>query len=353
VKVFRLCPGRPGVRRQRPDREFRHLKVTSRWLSPHRLSFYHRHVDVMEIDFVSGAPVDGAAEPAWIHGAPPGQSCADPVIQVHRSDEHTFILRVSKAVSFEAPFVFLLFGNERAILFDTGPGDEPAPLWLRRTVDELTAAWLTEHPRDGYELIVAHTHGHGDHRGGDAQFAGRPQTVVVGRTAEEVRDFFGFSAWPEQVVRFDLGGRVLEVTGIPGHEPASIAVYDQWTGFLLTGDTILPGRLYAPDWADFTQSLGRLAAFAAQRPVTRVLGCHIEMSRGPGSDYRAGCLYQPDEVPLSLPVARIAEIRDAARAAAEPGIYPHRDFVIWNGGQRRAWVWAHLLRPSASRWPAP
>jgi hypothetical protein len=99
------------------------------------------------------------------------KQCTDPAIQVHQSDRHTLILRVSKAVSFEAPFVFLLFGNERAVLFDTGPSADPAKIPLRRTVDELVDAWLADHPRDDYELVVAHTHGHHDHRDGDPQFA--------------------------------------------------------------------------------------------------------------------------------------------------------------------------------------
>ncbi len=92
-----------------------------------------------------------------------------------------------------------------------------------------------------------------------------------------------------------------------------------------------------------------LAAGSSRSPGSPAI---IEMSRGPAPTTARG-LYQPDEVPLALPVARIAETRDAARAAAEPGIYPYRDFVVWNGGQRRAWVPAHLLRPTASRWPAP
>ena len=73
---------------------------------------------------------------------------------------------MSKAVSFEAPFIFLLFGNERAVLLDTGPSADPAKVPLRRTVDELVGAWLAEHPREDYELVVAHTHGHHDHRDG-------------------------------------------------------------------------------------------------------------------------------------------------------------------------------------------
>jgi hydroxyacylglutathione hydrolase len=289
-----------------------------------------------DIDFVTGAPIDGAEEPVWIHGAPSRKQCADPAIQVHQSDRHTFILRVSKTVSFEAPFIFLLFGNERAILFDTGPSADPAKVPLRRTVDELVGRWLADYPRDGYELVVAHTHGHRDHRDGDPQFAGRPHTTVVGHKAAEVCEFYGFRQWPGQVVGFDLGGRVLELTGTPGHHTASVTVYDPWTGFLLTGDTILPGRLYAKDYADFLQSLDRLVEFAEQRRITRVLGCHIEMSRTPGHDYPAGSTYQPDEVPLRLPAGRIAEIRDAARAATKPGVFVHRDFIIWNGGQRLA-----------------
>jgi hydroxyacylglutathione hydrolase len=300
----------------------------------HRLVTPSSGASSADIDFAAGAPIDGAEEPVWIHGAPPRQQCTDPAIQVHQSDRHTFILRVSKAVSFEAPFIFLLFGNERAVLFDTGPSADPAKVPLRGAVDELVGAWLAEHPREDYELVVAHTHGHHDHRDGDPQFAGRPRTAVVGHTAEEVRGFYGFSQWPGQIVSFDLGGRVLELTATPGHHPASVTVYDPWTGFLLTGDTIMPGRLYAKQYADFLQSLERLARFAAQRTITRVLGCHIEMSRTPGHDYPAGSTYQPDEVPLGLPAGRIADIRDAARAATEPGVYVHGDFIIWNGGQR-------------------
>jgi glyoxylase-like metal-dependent hydrolase (beta-lactamase superfamily II) len=297
-----------------------------------------------DIDFTVGAPIDGADEPAWIHGAPSREQCTDPAIQVHRSDMHTFILRVSKAVHFEAPFIFLLFGNERAILFDTGPLADPAKIPLRRTVDELIDGWLAEHPRDGYELVVAHTHGHRDHRDGDPQFADRPLTTVVGHTAPEVRGFYGLGEQPGQIVSFDLGGRVLELLWTPGHHPAAVTVYDPWTGFLLTGDTILPGRLYAPQYPDFLQSLDHLAQFTEQRNVTRVLGCHIEMSRTPGHDYPTGNSYQPDEAPLRMPPERIAEVRDAARAAAKPGTYVHGDFIIWNGGQRLAPVLRQSLR---------
>jgi glyoxylase-like metal-dependent hydrolase (beta-lactamase superfamily II) len=61
---------------------------------------------------------------------------------------------------------------------------------------------------------------------------------VVPADVASVRSFFGITDWPTETVEFDLGGRVLEVTGIPGHHEASIAIYDPWSGFLLTGDTV-------------------------------------------------------------------------------------------------------------------
>jgi hydroxyacylglutathione hydrolase len=239
------------------------------------------------IDF-SPAPVAGSLEVRWIHGSASRTSVTDPPIQVHGYDAHTMILRQSKATSYEAPFLYLLFGNDRALLLDTGATKDPARFPLRATVDALVTSWLAVNRRDGYELVVAHTHGHGDHVAGDAQFLDRPLTTVVGTDLEAVRSFFGFTAWPDQVVTLDLGGRILELTGIPGHHPTSLAMFDPWTGFLLTGDTVYPGRLYAPDMPTFVASMDRLVDFADARPVTHVMGCHIEMSRTPGRDYPVG-----------------------------------------------------------------
>ena len=283
------------------------------------------------IDFVTTAPTTGSLEVAWIHGARSRRHAAEAKIQVHRYDEHTIILRQSKLTNFEAPFLYLLFGNERALLLDTGASKDPAKFPLRRTVDELIEGWLARHPRESYELVVAHTHGHNDHVAGDAQFDGRPGTTVVSRELDAVQQYFGFASWPEQVVSVDLGGRVLEITGSPGHHPAAITVYDLWTGFLLTGDTVLPGRLYASDYPQFLASLDRLVEFTRRRPVSYVLGCHIEMTRTAGRDYPLGATYQPDEAPLQLSVQQLAAIRDAARSVAgQHGRHVFDDFLIFN-----------------------
>jgi hydroxyacylglutathione hydrolase len=283
------------------------------------------------VDFTADAPTAGSLDVRWIHGAPASHPADDPPIQVHWHDPHTVILRQSKSVHYEAPVLYLLFGNDRALLLDTGATADPAKFPLRATVDQLVDEWLARHPRDRYELVVAHTHGHGDHVAGDPQFAGRPATTVVARELDAVQRYFGFTGWPDQTLPFDLGGRVLDVTGSPGHHRAAITIYDPWTGFLLTGDTVYPGRLYASDFPQFLASLDRMVALAEGRAVTHVLGCHIEMTTRPGRDYPLGALYQPDEPALEMTVAQLRDVRAAAAAVAgKPGVHPFDDFIIYN-----------------------
>ncbi|MEU6347597.1 MBL fold metallo-hydrolase [Streptomyces sp. NPDC046977] len=265
----------------------------------------------------------------WIHGSPSAKHNTDPDIQVFAYSEDTVVLRQNKAVHYEAPFLFLLFGEERAVLIDTGATESAAFFPLRRVVDELVDAWRERHPRDGYGLLVLHTHAHGDHVAGDGQFTGRPDTVVVPAGREGAWPFFGFDADPDAVARVDLGGRVLECLATPGHHEASVTYYDPRTGFLLTGDTVYPGRLYIADWAAFVRTVDRLIAFAADRPVSHVLGCHIEMSREPGVDYPIRTTYQPDEPPLEMTVGQLHEIRRAIDEIGERrGNHPYPGFVI-------------------------
>jgi hydroxyacylglutathione hydrolase len=305
--------------------------------------------DTPPVDFATNAPAPGSLDVRWIHG-----SAQEPPIQVHRYDPHTVILRQSKLISFEAPFLFLLFGNDRALLLDTGATKDPGRFPLRATVDRLIDEWLAEHHpgKTDYDLVIAHTHGHGDHVAGDEQFAGRPHTTIVNRELDAVQAHFGFTDWPEQTVTFDLGGRVLELTGTPGHHRAAITVYDPWTGFLLTGDTVLPGRLYAFDYPQFLTSLDRMVAFAEERAVTHVLGCHIEMTTRPGRDYPLGAVYQPDEPPLEMTVAQLRDVRQAARDAdGKRGPRRCDDFIIYNEPGFKdhltlaARALAHKLRP--------
>jgi hydroxyacylglutathione hydrolase len=296
------------------------------------------------VDFTTGAPVRGSLDVRWIHGASVPKHSTDPFIQVHEYDPHTFILRQSMAVHREAPFMYLFLGNDRALLLDTGAIADPDRFPLRSTVDEIISRWREAHPRTRYALVVAHTHKHYDHVAADGQFTDRPDTTVVGKDLDAVRSFFGFTSWPDEVVHCDLGGRMLDVIGGPGHDETAIVVYDPWSGFLVTGDTVYPGRLYVEDAPAFVATLDRSVALAQSHPVTHVVGCHVEMRRSPGRDYPMGSVHQPDEAPLPMTVAQLVAVRNAARDVADrPGMHRFDDFIIFNGPCRSA-VARHIFR---------
>jgi hydroxyacylglutathione hydrolase len=281
------------------------------------------------IDFTVCSPVTGDLDVRWVHGSRPGGLRTDPAVQVHWYDPHTAVLRQSKDVTFEAPFVFLLFGNQRALLLDTGATKDDS---IRTQVDALIDQWRSRNLRPEYPLVVAHTHGHTDHRAGDAAFIERPDTTLLATDSAAVAAFFEFVNWPVDVVQFDLGGRIVDITGIPGHHPASIALYDPWTGILFTGDSVMPARLYVEDMATFSDSLKRLVAFSPQRHVTHVFGCHVKMTRTPGRDYYPGCRDQPEEVAPTMTPAQLRTVQAAVASVKDrPGIHTFDDVILYNG----------------------
>jgi glyoxylase-like metal-dependent hydrolase (beta-lactamase superfamily II) len=204
-------------------------------------------------------------------------------------DASTTLFRQSIATHFEAPFLKLLVGRTHALLIDTGTGDVD----VRRAVDAALAAEGRE-----LELIVAHTHAHTDHVGGDGQFVGRPRTTIVGHSPSDVVSTFEIDGTGRGTV--DLGGRPIEIVFIPGHEAAHIAFYDRASKLLLTGDTLYPGRLYVRDWDAYRASIARLVRFVDEgHPIGHVLGAHIELSVN-DVEYPEGATDHPDEHPLPL-----------------------------------------------------
>ncbi|WP_411281517.1 MBL fold metallo-hydrolase [Gemmatimonas sp.] len=230
----------------------------------------------------------------WYAG---GSACTGrPAFRVREYHPGFFILRQPACTNYEKPFLYLVIGHTRALLLDTGAGG----IAVAAPIDSILDAWRAAHGGAPRELVVAHSHGHGDHTAGDDQFRKRAGVTLVEPATAGVRAFFGFRAWPTDVVPFDLGDRVLDVLAIPGHEPASLAFYDRATSVLLTGDTFYPGRLYVRDTAAFASSTARLVAFIASRPLSAVLGTHIEQTRTPFTDYPVGTQDQPDEDRLEL-----------------------------------------------------
>jgi hydroxyacylglutathione hydrolase len=273
---------------------------------------------LMSAAAVAGAPPPPLFQESWIDGTLP----QEPVTQVQALNGDTFVIRQSVQTNFEAPFLYLLFGRDKALLIDTGAEGGA----VRPTVDRLIREWLAKHGRSDIPLIVAHSHSHGDHVASDAAFRGRANTVVVGLKPDDVATFFGIGSWPDQIARFDLGGRALSIIPTPGHQAAAIMVYDPRLKILLSGDTLYPGRLYVPVnfLADNRASIDRLVAFAATHPIRAVLGAHIEMTRVPGRDYPHEAETHPDEHRLELPAASIAELQAGLR---EPLDVPERPQV--------------------------
>lgn len=260
---------------------------------------------------------------AW----PDGTACgAEADVFVWEYDPDTFILRQSLCTNFEGPFLYLFFGEDKALLEDTGSGDAD----VAGAVLLVVSSWLQKKGKSSIELIVAHSHGHGDHVGGDGQFDGIPNVTVVGKSSSAVEDFFGLSRWPEGVVPYDLGGRVLDVIAIPGHQSAHIAFYDRRQRLLLTGDTLYPGRLYIEDWTSYGASVSRLRSFvAAGNTVDWVLGTHIEM-KAAGGDFAFGADQHPGEHALELPLSTLDELGAAIDAMGpNPQYEAHAEFIIY------------------------
>jgi hydroxyacylglutathione hydrolase len=239
------------------------------------------------------------AQVNWIHGAEDCAANTDPLIQVVRYNENTWILRQSKCSNYEAPFMFLFFGKEKALLMDTGATKEEQQFPLYKTILGIIDQWNAEN-NTSVELIVAHTHKHGDHYAADNQFKGKPRTTVVGLEVPNLIDFFGLKNWPKNEGLINLGDRELKIIPIPGHQSSSIAIYDTSTKLLLTGDTFYPGRLYVNDWPAFKKSIDRLVNFTERNEVAFILGNHIEMTSTLGEDYPIGTNYQPNEMSLPL-----------------------------------------------------
>jgi glyoxylase-like metal-dependent hydrolase (beta-lactamase superfamily II)/membrane-bound inhibitor of C-type lysozyme len=183
---------------------------------------------------------------------------------------------------FEEVISFLITGENRALLFDTGLGIGD----MKRVVEQLT----------DLEIIVLNSHTHYDHIGGNYQFDtiyGRDTEYTRGRAAgsdtEAVAEFLK-EGWvwkplPEGFVVEDfrsreftisrivdegdvinLGGRKLEILSTPGHAPDAICLLDRDNRILLTGDSFYLAPLYThldgSDFLDYAKTAARLAGLA-------------------------------------------------------------------------------------------
>lgn len=191
-------------------------------------------------------------------------------------------------------FLFLVEGEEDALLVDTGAGFAG----LREAVEALTDKPLT----------VALTHMHPDHAGGAAAFdrvyvhpadipAFREQTMEsrMGFAADQMpgalltpADFLptvedeGHFLPLEDGTLFHLGGMDVEFLHIPGHTPGSCCVLFRQERSILFGDACNCNTLimFRCSISQYRRSLQKLQAFRPQ--FDRVYYSHGPQAEGPG-----------------------------------------------------------------------
>lgn len=202
----------------------------------------------------------------------------EPWFEIYRIRPGVFALYEPK--QFEEVISYLILGEKRAVLFDTGMGVGKISAVVGR---------LTSLP-----VVVINSHTHFDHVGGNAEFheiwnRDLPYTRqnMRGQTNQYSRDAlsrerlcgalpagvdatsYSIRPWKSSHAlrdgeRLDLGGRELEIIFTPGHTPDSLALLDRKNGLLFTGDTFYPGPIYLftpeTDFAAYARSVNRLAA---------------------------------------------------------------------------------------------
>jgi hydroxyacylglutathione hydrolase len=276
-----------------------------------------------------GGDLEQGVLPAkWTTGGP---KCMEvPEWQVHEYNPNFFILRQSGCTDAEMPFLYLIFGAERGLLWDTGSRNGNLVPALQHVVHN----WLERNHRASIPIFVTHSHSHDDHTFGDKAI----QTLLdpampiefVAPNVEATSKSFAIASWPTGVGHIDLGGRVLDILPIPGHDSYAIALYDRKTGILLTGDNLYPGRLYIRDFSTYQASTERLIAFLQGKPVAHILGNHIEQTATPFLDFPIGSIYHPNEHSLELTFGTLLELSNGLKSMqGKPTRLATRDFTIW------------------------
>ena len=177
---------------------------------------------------------------------------------VHEYNADLFILRQPACTNYEKPFLYLLIGDARALLFDTGAGN----IDVAFSVDSLLQAWRARHGGRPITLVVTHSHGHGDHVAGDSLFRGRPGVTLVEKDTAAVRSVHRLGTFADTHPIAHILGTHIENSDVPGTDYV-VGTKDQPTehGLALSvanlhtldsAMTSLRGRVVRTIFPDFT-----------------------------------------------------------------------------------------------------
>lgn len=210
---------------------------------------------------------------------------------VNQIDNTTFA--ISEYGHWEQVHSYLLIGEEKAALIDTGLGIDN----IKRITDQLT----------NLPIIVLTTHVHWDHIGSHGEFKNiyvhkdEEDWLVNGikkLSIEQIRKdvsrditiptpetfnpdtYKPFQGNPTGLLNdgdeVEIGNRKLTIYHTPGHSPGHISILDNSKGYLFTGDLLYDGTpVYAffptTNPVDLTQSLKKISNIPN---VTKIYGGH-------------------------------------------------------------------------------
>lgn len=200
---------------------------------------------------------------------------------IDRVDADTYI--ISEYRHWEETHCYLLNGNKRSLLIDTGLGICDISAEVKK---------LTDKP-----VTAVATHIHWDHIGGHKYYpdfyaheaeldwlsGGFPLTtetiraMVIDRCdlpdGYDVSVYELFQGTPTRILHdhdlIDIGDRVIEILHTPGHSPGHMCLWEKDRGYIFTGDLAYKGTLLAyypsTDPEVYLDSLEKVALLPAKR----------------------------------------------------------------------------------------
>ena len=231
--------------------------------------------------------------------------------------------------------MYLLMGNEQALLLDTGATEEEVYFPLRQVVNGVLQRWADAQGIASPELIVLPLGSDQSQTAALAQFTERADTSVAAPDSEARARIVESGA-------VDLGGRVLTVVSTPGLDSSAISLYDPWAELLFTGNAFYPGRLVIRDFDAYHESLQKLVQLTEALPVQHIFGGRIEMTQRPGLDHRLRANYRPNEHALQLEPEQLEKALLAVRLInGATDIRILDDFILMHGVGRGARDWGY------------
>ena len=212
---------------------------------------------------------------------------------IDRIDTNTYV--ISEYRHWEETHCYLLNGNKRSLLIDTGLGICNISKEVKK---------LTDKP-----VTAVATHIHWDHIGGHKYYpdfyaheaeldwlsGGFPLTIDTIRNmvtdrcdlpdGYDISTYELFQGKPTRILHdndvIDIGGRVVEILHTPGHSPGHMCFWEKERGYLFTGDLVYKDTLLAyypsTDPEAYLESLEKISVL----PVKRVFPAHHSLDIHP------------------------------------------------------------------------